>query len=183
MIVRLKPGEAKKLEMKLGQRFKLQTPSGGQVFDLTFLQFDQAMTRNMNCGFGCATVKGTEGATLYDKNGEGVLKIVEKKTDSGIDLLFPGCYKELYDGEKLGCRDLFSKIFKIRRSELPAVVSFFMDVHVATDGRHRILPSSARAGDYVIVEALKDVVVGVTCCPDDDLACPNPSEIAIELVS
>lgn len=178
MMVCLKPGEAKKLEMKLEERLKLQTPSGGQAIDLTFLRFDQALTRNINW-----TIKGKEGTTLYNRNGEGVLKIVEKKTDSGIDLLFPGCYKEIYNDKRSGCRDLLSKILKVRRSDMPAVVSFFMDVHVAADGQLRILPSSAGAGDYVIIEALKDVVVGVTCCPDDVVACPNPSEITIELIS
>ena len=176
MKIHLKPGEAVKLELKSKEKLKIITPLGGQVADMTFLSFSQSLTRNFN-----RTVKLEENMILYDNNCNGILKLTKKKTDSNIDLLFPGCFKEIYKDHRPGCRDMLSKVFNVKRSELPDVVSFFMDVKVSENGKLEILPSSARGGDYVVLECLRDVVVGVTCCPDDLVACPNPSEIIVEV--
>jgi uncharacterized protein YcgI (DUF1989 family) len=44
-----------------------------------------------------------------------------------------------------------------------------------------ILPCRAAPGDYGELEALRDIVVGVTSCPDDEICNTNPSEIEVSV--
>jgi uncharacterized protein YcgI (DUF1989 family) len=58
------------------------------------------------------------------------------------------------------------------------MASFFAEINDL-----ELLPSKAAAGDYGELEALRDVVVGVTSCPDDEKCNTNPSEIEVKVGS
>ncbi len=154
------------VDLKKADRMIVKTVDGGQVSDMTFIGFDQAMTRNFNgwrrYNAPKLATSLVEGDALVDGDLNSVLHLVKSHSSAGHDLLFPGCWRELYDDGRLGCRDILSELFKVERKNLPHMATWFMDVK-----EMRIVPSTGRPGDHVELEALRDVVVGLTACPDN----------------
>jgi uncharacterized protein YcgI (DUF1989 family) len=166
-------GSAEAFEVSKGKTIKICVPKGAQVADLTFPNFNQSLTRDMNSDTRQID-KALEGTILYDGAGKGYLKLFKSASLASHDLLFPGCRKEMYK-KKLGCRNLLSKALNIPLEALPSVCSFFMDVK---DGK--IMPSSANPGDYVLLEALENVKIGISSCPDKSSS-PSLSEVWVEI--
>jgi uncharacterized protein YcgI (DUF1989 family) len=180
----LEPGEVTAFLVEKGAKFMIIT-MGGQTSDLSFRGLSQAITRE-KAGFEKyrkprMVLRLKMGAILYDANYRPTLKLVDSNTDEH-DFLWPGCSKEMfrtfYGIEKEGCRDLLKRALKIGEKNNMDVVSFFMYM----GENYEILPSKAKAGDYVTLKALRRVKVGVTACPDDLLANPTPNRIKIKFV-
>ncbi len=91
------------------------------------------------------------------------------------DLLWPGCSSEIYKNEKKGCRELLSEVLDLELKNLPSVCSLFMTL----GSKNNIIPSPVQKNDNVVFEALEDVLLGVTSCPDDWFCNLNPSEVNI----
>ena len=144
----------------------ISTPSGGQVSDLTFIGFDQAMSRNVNgwrrYNAPKIVTRFEEGDVLVDGERNPMVHLVRNRSSAGHDLLFPGCWKELYKDGRLGCRDILSMLFGVERGVLPSMATMFMEVRDL-----RIVPSPAQPGDSVDLGILHDVTLGLTACPDD----------------
>ncbi|HYK13371.1 MAG TPA: DUF1989 domain-containing protein, partial [Burkholderiales bacterium] len=66
--------------------------------------------------------------------------------------------------------------------DIVANVNFFMSVPVGPDGHMAISDSPSKAGDYVDVEALTDVIAVISNCPQKyNPACGyNPSPVQAE---
>lgn len=162
----VKHGNGMLIDMKRGDIALVRTVDGGQVSDLTFIGFDQALTRNFNgwrrFNAPRLVTRFDEGDMLVDGDLNPVLRVVKSHSSAGHDLLFPGCWRELYPDGRRGCRDILSELFNIERRNLPAMATMFMEVR-----EMQIVPSPAKPGDYVELEALRDISVGVTSCPDD----------------
>jgi uncharacterized protein YcgI (DUF1989 family) len=173
-----KHGKGILVNCRKGDHIFIKTVGGGQVSDLTFLGFDQAMARNFNGWRRYNAPKLVtsleEGDALVDGNVNPVLRIVKKKSSVGMDVIFPGCWSEIYDDHRPGCRDILSKLFGVERKQLPAMATLFMEVREL-----EILPCRAAPGDYGELEALRDVVIGVTSCPDDEKCNTKPGEIEV----
>lgn len=175
-------GTVRAFKLKTGDRIKIETVQGGQVADLVFKDFSQSFTRDKAgrriYGKSKLSLTATAGDILYDNDCKPVLQILEDKSHSKHDLLWSGCRKEIFDGKRLGCRDMLSKALRISRVKLPATFNIFMDVDDLT-----LTPSRSKPGDYVILKALVDVEVGITSCPGESNVNPNPSEIRVTTVS
>lgn len=171
-------GGVKVFKLKAGDRIKIETVRGGQVADLVFQDFSQSFTRDKagrrKYKKSKQSLTATAGDILYDNDCKPVLEIVEDKSNSTHDLIWSGCRKEIFEGKKLGCRDMLSKALRIPRLKLPATFNIFMDVE-----DYSLTPSRSKPGDYVILKALIDVEVGVTACPGESNVNPNPSEIRV----
>jgi len=159
-------GTGRLVELRKADRMIVKTIDGGQVSDMTFVGFDQGMTRNFNGWrrFGVPKLAGTleDGDVLVDGDIKPVLRLIKSHSSAHHDLLFPGCWRELYKDGRPGCRDILCELFGIERKSLSHMATWFMEVKDM-----RIVPSPAEPGDYVELEALRDVVVGLTSCPDD----------------
>jgi uncharacterized protein YcgI (DUF1989 family) len=158
-------GAAKKFTLKKSDKFRVESVSGGQVADLVFENFNQTLTRDIlrhSLKRRKSIFRAITGTILYDNDIQPRLKLVENRTRSSHDLLFPGCRKELFDGRKKGCLDLLAEALEIPRIRIPAVISLFMDVK-----GEEIMPSSVKAGEYVVFEALTNVDVAITSCPSE----------------
>ncbi len=175
-------GNGMLVDMRKGDRALVKTVSGGQVSDLTFIGFDQAMTRNVNgwrrFNEPRLVTKFDEGDVLVDGDLKPVLRIVKNNSSASHDLLFPGCWRELYSDGRRGCRDILSDFFHIERRNLPSMATMFMEVKEL-----KIVPSPAKLGDFVELEALRDVVVGLTACPDDAECNSKPGDIEVTVKS
>lgn len=166
------------LDLHKGDAVIISTPNGGQVSDVTFIGFDQAMSRNVN-GWRRYNVpkiatRFEEGDVLVDGDRNPILRLVRNRSSAGHDLLFPGCWKELYNDGRPGCRDVLSGLFGVERQHLPSMATMFMEVR-----DFQIVPTPARAGDSVELEALCDVKIGLTACPDDIECNSKPGNIEV----
>jgi urea carboxylase-associated protein 1 len=72
--------------------------------------------------------------------------------------------------------------FQMGEPDIVANVNFFMSVPVGRDGHMAISESPSRAGDFVEVEALIDVIAVISNCPQKyNPACGyNPSPVRVE---
>lgn len=187
--VTLRHASAKAFRLKKGDKLRIEVVKGGQVADLSFENFNQSLTRDNYrhlLGSGKHSVFSLgPGAVLYDNNAMGVLKLLETRTESSHDALFPGCRKEILAGGRKGCLDLLAQALRVPRVRVPAVISLFMNI---VD--FEIVPTRAKPGDFVVFEALREIKVGVTACPAEpgryvgtiraqQCPNPNPSEIRV----
>lgn len=182
--VTLGPGTAGAFPLQEGDEVKIISPAGGQGGDLTFWGFDQALTRNINGWEKWGKVKLTfyadAGMKLYDGEGIAYLEVVEVHSDHRVDIMYPGCWREIYDDRRPGCRDLLSEALGIERKDLTGMASYWVTCEVDQDG-YMFGPLDIKAGDYLLLRALRPVTLAVSACPDDTLPGMLPGDLVVEV--
>jgi uncharacterized protein YcgI (DUF1989 family) len=180
----LAPGTAKAFPLEDGDEIKITSPDGGQGGDFTFLGFDQALTRNINGWEKFQSVKVTfyadPGMKLYDGDGTPFVEVVEVHSHLRVDIVYPGCWREIYEDGRPGCRDLLSEALGVERRDLTGMASFFAKCDVDEDG-YMFSDLSIQPGDYLVLRALRPVTVAVSACPDDTLPGIKPSDLVVEV--
>jgi uncharacterized protein YcgI (DUF1989 family) len=157
-----------------GQLLKIIDPSGEQVSDLTaFAQTDKSEWLSSGRTIDYAnTIYLTTGHTLYSNRSRPMFSIVED-TVGRHDFLLTPCspetFKLLYDYKDYhpSCFENLTKSlapFGITPDMIPTTFNIFMNVLVLSSGELRIDPPPSRAGDYILLRAETDLVVGVTAC-------------------
>ena len=183
--VTLAPGTAKAFPLEEGGEVKITSPDGGQGGDFTFLGFDQALTRNINGWEKFQSVKVTfyadPGMKLYDGDGTPFVEVVEVHSDLRVDIVYPGCWREIYADRRPGCRDLLSEALGVERKELTGLASFFVKCDVDEDG-YMFSDLNIQPGDYLVLRALRPVTLAVSACPDDTLPGIKPSDLVVEVM-
>ena len=102
-----------------------------------------------------------------------MFKMVED-TVGRHDFLLTPCSAEMFriiyghDQPHQGCfgnlRNALEK-FGIQPDQIPTCFNIFMNVSVNGDtGKISVLPPKSRSGDYVILNAKMDLIVGITAC-------------------
>jgi len=180
----LAPGTAEMFPLEEGDEVKITSPEGGQGGDFTFLGFDQALTRNMNGleKFGNAlklTFYADAGMKLYDGDGVPHLEVVDVHSDLRVDIMYPGCWREIYEDGRPGCRDLLSEVLGVERKQLTGMASFLVKCSVDDDG-YVFSEVDSEPGDYLTLKALRPVKLAISTCPDTDLQA-NPSDLVVEV--
>jgi hypothetical protein len=157
-----------------GQLLKIIDPQGEQVSDLTaFTQADKSEWLSSGRTIDYAnTIYLTTGHVLYSNRSRPMFSIVED-TVGRHDFLLTPCspetFKILYDIHDYhpSCFENLAKnlaAFGITPDMLPTTFNIFMNVAVLPSGELRIDPPSSRAGDYILLRAETDLIVGVTAC-------------------
>jgi hypothetical protein len=74
----------------------------------------------------------------------------------GYDKPHRGCFENLRDA---------LKPYGIEADKIPVCFNIFMNVIVnGTTGRIAVMPPKSKPGDYVVLEAQMDLIVGMTAC-------------------
>lgn len=166
-------GSAKRFELRPGERIVISTPDGAQGGDFSFLGFDQGMTRNVNgwrrYGRPYLVFAVEPGMMLCDGDGEDALEVGECRTAGKLDVMLPGCWREIYDDGRPGCRDLISAELGIERRELTGMLSFFIDSEVTPEYYDGLRGMPIEPGDFISFRALRQVTAAVSACPDTDI--------------
>jgi len=182
--ITLAPGTATAIHLDGGDEVKITSPQGGQGGDFTFLGFDQALTRNINGWEKFGTVKVTfyadPGMKLYDGDGTPFVEVVEVHSALRVDIVYPGCWREIYADGRPGCRDLLSEALGVERKELTGMASFWAACEVDEDG-YMFSNLDIHPGDYLVLRAIRPVTLAVSACPDDTLPGIRPSDLVVEL--
>lgn len=181
----LRNGEAEAFALAAGYRLRVTTPTDHQGGDFSFDGFDQSLTRNINgwerYRHAYLVFHLEAGMRMYDGDGKPVIEVAEVHSNGRIDIMLPGCWRELYDDGRPGCRDLISGALGIERSALRGMASFFVASDVTPDYYDALTRPAITAGDSFDLVALRPVQVAVSACPDVELPGWSPGELVIKV--
>jgi uncharacterized protein YcgI (DUF1989 family) len=161
--------------LKKGQRLKIVDIEGEQVSDfVSFNLHDKLEYLSSGRTIDYAeTIYLTKGHSFYSNRSNVMFNMVED-TVGKHDFLLTPCSAEMFsiiykdkDPHK-GCfgnlRDNL-KPFGIEADQIPTCFNVFMNVPVdGTTGKVSVLPPLSKAGDYIILQAQMDLIVGMTSC-------------------
>lgn len=163
-------GTAGRFDLRTGDVIRIETPDGSQGGDFSFPGFDQALTRNKlgwkRFGRPWLVYSAEVGDSLFDVDGEAAFELTSLVGHGIADIMYPGCWDEVYADRRPGCQDLISSALGIERRELHGMLSFFVG-YSADDVAYRGLAGvELEPGDHLEFRALAPVSCAVSACPD-----------------
>jgi uncharacterized protein YcgI (DUF1989 family) len=166
------------IELARGQLLKVICPRGEQVADMVAYnrQDHKEYLSNGKTFDYEMTLRLTTGNFLYSNKSQKMLEIIADTCGTHDFLLAPCCpaTMQYFYNMEVGvhnCRDnLYQALqqYKIDKSDIPTAFNIFMNVPIYKDYRIKVAPSTAIAGDYIIVKASMDLLVGITACAAGD---------------
>ena len=162
-------------ELKKGQSLKIVDLEGEQVSD--FICYNKADTNeylsNGRTFDYAETIYLTKGHRFYSNRSNVMFEIVED-TVGRHDFLLTPCSAEMFRiiyGHTEPHRGCFGNLrealkpFGIQPDHIPTCFNMFMNVPVDGEtGRIQVLPPRSKAGDYIVIRAEMDLIVGMTAC-------------------
>ena len=170
----IEPRHGASIELKKGDRLKVTDLKGEQVSDFfCFLQNDREdyLSSGRTLDY-MSKLFLTEGDVLYSSKSIPMAKIIEDKVGRHDFLLTPcsrDTFKIIY-GDKHphhGCEGNLIRAFSnfgMELNSIPTTFNLFMNVVVDQAGKLTVAPPTSKSGDYIIIEALEDLYVGLTAC-------------------
>jgi uncharacterized protein YcgI (DUF1989 family) len=161
--------------LKAGQKLKITDLQGEQVSDFVcFNLHDQ--TEHLSSGRTLdynETLFLTTGNLFYSNRSSVMFRITED-TVGRHDFLLAPCSAEMFrityghDDPHRGCFGNLKEALKpygILPDAIPTCFNVFMNVDVdGKTGRLSVIPPLSKAGDYIVLEAEMDLIVGMTAC-------------------
>ncbi len=132
-----------------------------------------------------------EGKPLYSNRRRPMLMVVEDPVKRH-DMLFAACdparYREYGIEEHASCQVNVLSALEARGfapAGFPHPVNLFQNVEVKTDGSLAIREPVTKPSDYILMQAMEELVVAVSACPQDQNPCNgwNPTDIMVEVYS
>ena len=192
MTARLPPATGAAFFLEKGRALKVVDPLGGQVAD--FFCVSRADPRE---AFSAARsidyaekLRLTTGDALYS-NRSAVMAVISEDTCGVHDLLMPPCSLRMYqlvagdDAYHPSCHENLARAFAphgVGPDEVATTFNLFMRVETA-GGRLSIRPPLSRAGDFVVLEARMDLLVGLTACAHEESNGGALKPVAYELLA
>ena len=161
--------------LKKGQRLKVIDIEGEQVSDfICYNLHDKLEYLSSGRTIDYAeTIYLTKGHKFYSNRSNVMFTMVEDTVGKHDFLLTPSSaemFRIIY-GHTQPHRGCFGNLrealkdFGILPDDIPTCFNIFMNVPVdGTTGKVSVLPPLSKAGDYVVIEASMDLVVGMTSC-------------------
>jgi uncharacterized protein YcgI (DUF1989 family) len=170
----LPPQTGAGFEIRRGELLRIIDPTGEQVSDLvSFARDDTSEWLSSGRTIDYANnIYLTTGHTLYSNRSRPMWTIVED-TVGRHDFLLTPCSPDTFriiygntDPHPSCFGNLVENLapFGIAPDAIPTTFNVFMNVAVGEDGELAILPPRSRAGDYLLLRAEMEMVVGVTAC-------------------
>jgi len=177
--------------MRKGQFLKITDIKGEQVSDLVcFNQVDimEHLSTAKTMDFE-ESILVTKGNYLWSNRGNKMLKIMED-TNGRNDMLLAPCSQQTFsimygiDKPHPSClanlqRNLAP--FNIHPDNVPCALNVFMNVQFDLNGQLKVLPPTSKSGDYVLLETMMDLVIGMTACSAPDSNGGTFKEIGYEI--
>jgi uncharacterized protein YcgI (DUF1989 family) len=170
----LEPQTGTAFTLKSGQLLKIIDPKGEQVSDLTaFSSADTSEWLSSGRSIDYAnTIYLTKEHKLYSNRSRVMFSILED-TVGRHDFLLTPCSPETFqiiyenhDYHPSCFENLHTNLarFGISPDMIPTTFNIFMNVIVKSSGELQIDPPPSKAGDYILLRAEMDLIVGVTAC-------------------
>jgi len=170
----LEPQTGTALIVRAGQTLKIIDPEGEQVSDLTSFSLDDTsewLSSGRTIDYA-NTIYLTTGHTLYSNRSRPMWTIAQD-TVGRHDFLLTPCSPETFSiiygttGYHPSCFENLAKnlsAFGIAPDTIPTTLNIFMNVEVKPSGELVIGPPKSKAGDYLLLRAEMDMIVGITAC-------------------
>src|SRR5690606_2327303 len=161
-------------KLSQGQKLKVTDIKGEQVSDFfCFMQNNvcEYLSSGRTLDYLSRIYLGV-GDILYSSESRPMAKIVED-TVGRHDFLLTPCSKDTFSliykdkNPHHGCEGNLLEAFKtfgIKKSSLPTTFNLFMNVLLDEKGHLTVAAPTSRAGDYIVLEAMADLYVGLTAC-------------------
>jgi uncharacterized protein len=170
----LEPQTGAALTIARGEFLRIVDPLGEQVSDLmSFARDDTREWLSSGRTIDYAnTIHVTTGHTLYSNRSRPMWTIVDD-TVGRHDFLLTPCSPDTFriiygtTGHHPSCFENLATAlapFGIAPDTIPTTLNVFMNVEIKPSGELNILPPRSRAGDYIVLRAEMDMIVGVTAC-------------------
>lgn len=178
MIQKIKPQSGAAFKLKKGQVLKVIDPQGEQVSDMVLFNAEdtrEKISSGKTLDFE-ETILITEGHHLWSNRSKKMMKIL-KDTNGRNDFLLAPCSPETFqimynnpDYHPSCFENLYTnlKSYDIEPDDIPTAFNIFMNVRFDTDGKLEVLPPTSTADDYILLEAMMDLIVGLTACSAED---------------
>lgn len=169
------------LKLRKGQKMRITDLEGQQVMDFITARVEDPDER-MSVMFTNVTLNKwdlQEGYTIYSTKCNPLLKVLHD--DNGNHAMSGYCSK--YSNERrYGVKDTASCYENLcndwqelgldeTKISPDMCISVFMNILRHPDGRHEITEPTTKPGDYIEFEALDDLYVGLSNCPEEHNAC------------
>ncbi|HMU27047.1 MAG TPA: DUF1989 domain-containing protein [Solirubrobacterales bacterium] len=166
-------GTARRFDLRTGDLIRIETLDGAQGGDFSFPGFDQALTRNKlgwkRFGRPWLVYDAQAGDSLFDVDGEATFELIALEGEGVADIMYPGCWDEVYEDRRPGCQDLISAALTIPRRDLAGMLSFFIGYSADNSAYRGLAGIDLKPGDHLTFRALRDVSCAVSACPDRDI--------------
>jgi len=179
--------------MKKGAMLKVICPEGCQVSDMVIfnaLDVREKISSGKTLDFE-ETLLISKGHYLWSNRSNRMMKILED-TNGRNDFLLAPCSPETFrimyknpDPHPSCFVNLYKNLepFGILPDDIPTAFNIFMNVQFEQNGKLRVEPPLSQAGDYVLFEALMDLIVGLTACSAEDSNGGSFKPIHYELIA
>jgi uncharacterized protein len=170
-------GTGRAIVVRGGGRAHVVNTLGSQVADLWALGLPDGARRlsTAHTRLAIGRISPRPGDVLVDNHRQPLLRVLADTSPGGHDTLIPACDEQRYQdlgvtGEHANCTANFLAAvepYGLGQVSVPEPLNLFMSVPVTADGALVIEPSKARPGDEVVLEAVRDVLLVVSACPQD----------------
>jgi uncharacterized protein len=161
--------------LKKNQQLKVVDIEGEQVSDFICYNLNDTseyLSSGRTIDYS-ETIFLTKGHSFYSNRSNVMFELTED-TVGRHDFLLTPCSADTFriiyghSSPHCGCLGNLSaalKEFGISPDDIPTCFNIFMHVSVnGENGKIQVLPPKSKAGDYVIIEAKMDLIVGMTAC-------------------
>lgn len=177
-----------KAEVKKGQTIAVIDIEGGQVADF-FAETAENPNEFLSTGvtIDCnESLKLKVGDILYSNLYNPILEILYDDVGEH-DLLHPCCRTEMYDffyhngKNHPNCLDNINSVLDEKRPIITPV-NLFMNTKINTDGSISVEKPISKAGDKIVLKALRNIVLGVAACSVFESKCNGEKCTPIKIV-
>jgi uncharacterized protein len=109
------------------------------------------------------------------------------------DILYPACDEQTYLSDygiedHPSCREGLAGVLRhhgVGYDDIPDPINWFMNVGLRQRGRFEVREPLTERGDYVLMRATMDMIVGIAACPQDQNAANafRPTDIQVRVYS
>lgn len=172
--VRIPPQSGVAFALREGQLLKITDPKGQQVCDLICYKLDDKqewLSSGRTLDYAESWLIG-KGNILYSNRSNSMLTVLEDSCGRHDFLLTP-CSLEMFhklyhvQGHHPSCHEnLYTNLSRwgILPDDIPTTFNIFMNVQLYPDGKLKVEPPLSKAGDYIVLQANMDLIVGLTAC-------------------
>ncbi len=161
-------------KLRKGDKLKVIDPQGEQVSDMVLFNADdtrEKLSSGKTLDFE-NTILISKGHHLWSNRSRKMMAILED-TNGRNDFLLAPCSPETFqilynnpDYHPSCFENLYTNLekFGITPDDIPTAFNIFMNVQFAPDGTLSVDPPQSKAGDYMLLQAEMDLIVGLTAC-------------------
>lgn len=173
-LVRIEPRSGVAFVLQRGQLLRVVDPEGVQVADLlayNAIDVREAISNGRTFDYE-ETIALTAGNRLWSNRSNPMLAIVGDTVGRHDFLLTPcseATFKHFYPDQPVhrGCFGNLAEAlapYGVEPDMIPCAFNLFMNVVVRSDGRLSVEPPVSRAGDFILLRAEMDLIIGLTAC-------------------